>query len=291
MQDIEKSAVVEVVRQIEDSPFVRALRAVQESPGMRAIQEIENSPLAQLVRALDSSPTAQAIEAQQRHSERLRKQIEESSFAKVIRDFQDSPLLNNIQELMDSPGIRALETMADRLSTAYGTPTFRNAYEEIVQRYEQAAADGEDLEVVADDVEARATNLPPGPLSAECYLQIVLALFLCYLTHMSTSESEKRIVKRLETMERAIVEQHERMCEHEQGSVFYVVVATSLNLRAGPGIDSDLITVLPHNAKVREKERRPDWIKIEYFDYSANQNVVGWVAAEYLLRLSPEPCE
>jgi len=99
---------------------------------------------------------------------------------------------------------------------------------------------------------------------------------------MSATESEERILKRMNGLEQIITTQLTVLRENAIGHVF-LVTDRDLNLRTGPNVDHEVIEVLPRNQKVMEIERSHDWLKIEYFDHIDNKSKTGWSHSRYLL--------
>ena len=99
---------------------------------------------------------------------------------------------------------------------------------------------------------------------------------------MSATESEERILERMNELEPTITTQLNVLQSNDTDYVF-LVSDRELNLREGPSVDHKVIEVLPRNKKVMELERNRDWLKIEFFDYISNISKVGWVHSRYLL--------
>ena len=132
------------------------------------------------------------------------------------------------------------------------------------------------MDQLAESVKERAAQAPFGPLSAEFYINLVLALILFYLSQVSTDQSEERLQKRLDAMEQTISVQLDALRNNRQERIF-LVADRSVNLRTGHGPDHEKLDVLLRNQKVVQLETSGDWTKVEYFDYLANSLKRGWV--------------
>lgn len=264
---MEDSATVRMMRDINNSPSLRIMREIEDSPTMRLLRQIEESPAMRIMRDLENTPTLKII-----------KDLENSSAFKAIRGLQDSPALRAIKALEVSPSITAFSRISEQLNQNYGALTFSEAYQLIVDEMPEAEDDASLLEMVQD----KSNRAPLSPLSAEFYLSLIFALFLYYLSQMSATESEERLIERMGVLEQTITTQLNVLQSKEIGHVF-LVTDRELNLREGPGMDNEVIEVLPRNKKIMELKRSKEWVQIEYFDYINNVSKVGWVHSGYLM--------
>ncbi|MGE6605822.1 SH3 domain-containing protein [Halomonas sp. NPDC076908] len=294
------SPALKAIRDLDNSPSIRAIRAIERSSSMRVMRELndqsalkskyqlQNSPAIKMIREFEESPTIRMI-----------RELESSPAAKAaIRDFQKSPAFKAIQQMQDSPALRALRaiekspaieaflSVSKQMSHGYGALTFSEAYGLIVSEYENLSG-GEPLDDLSVEIQKRAKSAPPGILSAEFYIQLFLALFLFYLSQLSSQESEERLLARMDDLEQTISAQLTESTTNELNKSF-LVSDRSMNLRSGPSTDHDVIGSIPRNQKLVELERHRDWAKVEYFDHVANVNVKGWAHSRFLLIIIPE---
>lgn len=290
------NSTLNALRTLDDSPAMLAIRAIEDSPSMRMIRDINNSPALKMMREIENSPTMQML----RHVEespamRIMRDLENSPALKIIndlenstafkamRDLQDSPALRAIKALEVSPSIKAFYKVAEQLKYNYGALAFSEAYELLIDEI-PAIEDDEVWEVLSEKVQNRTSRAPLSPLSAEFYLSLIFALFLYYLSQMTATESEQRILQRMNELEQTITTQFNSLQSNDTDYTFSVP-DRELNLREGPGMEHNVIEILPKNKKVMELKRNRDWVKIEYFDYLNNVSKVGWVHSQYLLVL------
>ncbi|UDM05846.1 SH3 domain-containing protein [Halomonas sp. NyZ770] len=285
LRKFDESPTMKAIRAIEDSPVSRMVCQLNNSPALRAMRELQNSPAMQAIRQLEDSPVMRII-----------RDLEDSPALRAVRDFEGSPAFEAIQKTQESPAIRAIQalerhpileafsTVADRITTGYGALTFTEAYNLLADEYERQQSEGvgEPLDGLTESVKQRAESGPSGALSAEFYLNLLFALFLFYLAQMSAEQSEERIMTRMDEMEQTISSQLEALCL-QPDELTYLVADRSINLRAGPGTNYDVLDVLRRNQKVRQLEKANEWTKVEYFDYVANEAKQGWVNSRYFI--------
>lgn len=275
---LDESPVARMMRDGDNSPALRIMQDLENSPAMKAIREIEESPVMRMLRNLDDSPTLKAIRG-----------IEESPAFMAIRRLREFPAIKAIQGFERSPFLDAFSTVANRISQGYGALAFSEAYELLIEEYEGHVEEGasEPLYSLAESVKCRAAQAPLGPLSAEFYISLVLALFLFYLSQISAEQSEERLLNRLDGMEQTISIQLDALRDDSQGRI-YLVADRAVNLRAGPGSEYDVLDVLLRNQKVAQIDTSGQWVKVEYFDYVANKLKLGWVHSRYFIVLANE---
>jgi len=276
LHELNNSPTLRAIRSLEDSPAIKAIRQLEDSPAIRVIRQIEDSPVMRAMHELEDSPTLKAMQ-----------QLEKSSAMEAIRKLENSPALRTIRALENSSTVRVLSDVVARLSYSFGPLTFSEAYKEILRRHEMASASGEadSIDTLVDEVQDRATRAPSGPLSAEFYLNFIFAFIVFCLSQISASDSEQRIIDRVNKLESTINQHIENLQDYKRYSQLYVV-ERPLNLRSGPSTDHEVIEILPKNLKVIELERSPGWIRIEYFDYVENHKKVGWVCSRYLIAIT-----
>ncbi|KXF80988.1 SH3 domain-containing protein [Enterovibrio coralii] len=270
---VEDSPAIRMIRELDDSPALRAMRQFENSPAMQAIRQFENSPAIRMMRDLEDSAALKAI-----------KSLEESPAFKAIQQLQEPPVLKALRGYQTSPAMEAFSRIADQVNHGYGALTFSEAYELLADEYEQQT-DPEPLNVLSGEVQKRASCAPRSALSAEFYLNLVLALFLFYLSKMSAVESEEKILERFNSLEQTIATQLSNLNELEKDQSF-LVADRSMNLRSGPGVDHEVIGGISRNQKLLVLERERDWAKVEYFDHINNKNIAGWAHSRYLLVVS-----
>lgn len=284
-KNIFNNPLLDTLRALDDSPIMRAIRAIEDSPAKRMMRELENSPTMQAVRQLEKSPAIRIMrDIENSPALKIIKAFEESSDFKAIRQLQYFPALRAIRALEFSPSIEAFSKVADQLDHNYGARMFSEACELLIDEYDELSTieQLDSLASLSEKAQDRASHSPFSHLSAEFYLNLIFALLFFYLSQMSATESEERILKRMNALEQTISEQLGILHKNEADHIF-LVTDRSLNLRRGPSVDDEVIEILPKDKKVKELERKRDWIKIEYFDYINNKNKIGWVHSRYLL--------
>lgn len=275
---IEDSPVARIMRDLGNSPALRIMQDLENSPAMKAIREIEESPVMRMLRDLDDSPTLKAIRG-----------IEGSPAFMAIRRLQESPAIKAIQAIKRSPILDAFSTVAARITHGYGALAFSEAYELLIEEYEEQVEDdaSEPLDSLAESVKDRAAQAPFGPLSAEFYLSLVFALFLFYLSQISAEQSEERLLNRLDGMEQTISVQLDAL-SHDSRERVYLVADRAVNLRTGPGPEYDVLDVLLRNQKVAQIGTSGEWTNVEYFDHVANELKRGWAHRRYFIVVASE---
>ncbi|MDX6017158.1 SH3 domain-containing protein [Shewanella indica] len=291
--DLFKNTTLDFLRALDDSPTMRAIRALEESPTMRMIREIDNSPVLRLMQEIEDSPSMRLIQQieespamrimrdlENSPSLQIARDLENSAAFRAIRDLQDSPALKAIKALEVSPSFAAFSRISEQINKNYGALTFSEAYQFLVDEIEVAKDDSSLIE----DLKDKSSRAPLSPLSAEFYLSLIFALFLYYLSQVSATESEERLLERMGVLEQTISTQLQALESKEASSIF-LVTDRELNFRDGPSMDSKVLEVLPRNKKVIEITRQKDWIQVEYFDYVNNLNKVGWVHSGYVIQV------
>lgn len=263
---------------IFENPGLKVLRALVESPAMRVIRAIEDLPIPRLMRDIENSLTLKMI-----------RRIEESPALMAIHRLQESSIITAIQVLERRPFIDAFSTFANRITHGYGELAFSKAYGLLIKEYEEQLKEdvSEPLDNLAESVMDRAAKVPFGPLSAEFYLSLFIALLFFYISHLSGAQLEKHLLKRLDDMEQTISVQLDALRDDSRERIF-IVADRRVNLRAGPGAEYDVLCVLLRHQKVEQIETSGEWTKVEYFDYLANEHKRGWVHSRYFIALAEE---
>ena len=291
--DLFKNTTLDFLRALDDSPTMRAIRALEESPTMRMIREIDNSPALRLMREIEDSPSMRLIQQiEESPAMRIMRDLERSPALKIARDLENSAAFRAIRDLQDSPAVKAIKALeaspsfaafsriSEQVNRNFGALTLSEAYQFLVDEIEEAEDDASLIEELKD----KSSRAPLSPLSAEFYLSLIFALFLYYLSQVSATESEVRLLERMEGLEQTISAQLQTLESKEDNSIF-LVIERELNFRDGPGMDGKVLEVLPRNKKVIEIARQKDWIQVEYFDYVNNLNKVGWIHSGYVIEL------
>ncbi|GAB0149852.1 hypothetical protein McPS_25920 [Marichromatium sp. PS1] len=288
------NTTLDFLRALEESPTIRAILALEESPAMRMIREIDNSPALRLMREIEDSPSMRLIQ-QIKESPAMRivrdpappalqiiRDLEKSAAFQAISNLQDSPALRAIKAFEASPSLSAFSRITEQINSNFGALTFSEAYQFLVDEIQEAEDDASLVEELKD----KSSRAPFGPLSAEFYLNLILALFLYYLSQVSATESEEKLLERMEMLEQTISTQLHKLESSEASSIF-LVTDQALNFRDGPSMESKIMEMLPRNKKVIELKRQKDWIQVKYFDYVNNLNKVGWVHSGYMIVVKP----
>jgi SH3 domain-containing protein len=255
------------------------MKDFDDFPGFMAIQALENSPSFKAMQALENSPSFKAMQA-----------MENSPSFKAMQDMENSSFFKVMQTLENSSAMRTFSGLTDRLSSLNaGKLTLGEAYQEVVRRHEHASVRGfvDPFDIVADEVEGKVKHAVAGPLSTEFYVNLILAFFLFYLSQISSTHSEERIISRLESVQALVVQQLSELRVSEEVYTFYVV-ERPVNLRTRPNTKSKVLTPLYPNAKVQLIEKDSMWVKVQYFDHLEDTHRSGWVFKKYLKILNPK---
>ncbi len=244
------------------------MREIEDSPSMKLIQQIEKSPATRIARDIEKSSALQ-----------IDKDLQNSAAFRAIHDLQNSPGLKAIKAL-DSPSFAKFSRISEQINRKFGALTFSEAYQFLVDEIEESVDDASLIEELKD----KSSRAPLNPLSAEFYLSLIFALFLYYLSQVSATDSEERLLERMEGLEQTISTQFQALESNDANSIF-LVTDRELNFRDGPSMDSKVLEVLPRNKKVIEITRQKDWIQVEFFDYINNLNKVGWVHSGYVIQV------
>ncbi len=272
---LENSPSIKIMCELGESPVVRAMRQIENSPAMLAIRQFEDSPAIRMIRDLENSTALKGI-----------KGLEELPAFRAIQQLQEAPALRAMRALENNPAMEAFSRITEQINHGYGALRFAEALELLADEYDHQP-DPETVDVLSCEVQERTRHAPRGVLSAEFYLNLVLALFLFYLSQMSALESEEKIIERMNSFEQTIVAQLNVLDGAEKGQLFLVPDRT-MYLRSGPGMDNDVIGAIHKNQKLMDLERDRDWVKVEYFDHVNNLNVVGWAHSQYLLVINSD---
>jgi len=266
------------LRALEKSPALSARLAFESSSVMRAMRALEKSPVLSARRTLEKSRAMRAIRAP-----------EESSALNAKRAFESSSFMSVMRALEDSSRFASFNELAEKLSSRIVGPlTLSEAYQVVAQSFEQTS-DSTDIgrmEKLSSQVERQVNEAPKGPLSKEFYLSLILAFFLFWLSQVSSTDSEIRLLSRIDQFEATISQQLTELKAYEEVNTFYIVMRP-VDLHVRPNTRSDIITVLYPNMKVKLIRRASKWIRIEYFDYRENVHISGWVYKKYLKILNP----
>lgn len=293
-KDIFNHSTIKALRILDDSPTMRAIRAIEDSPSMRMIRDMSNSPAVRMMRDIENSPTMQMLrDIEKSPAMRIMRDLENSPALrtikdlvgstgfKAIRELQNSSALRAIKALEVSPSIKAFSKIADQLKHNYGALAFSEAYGLLLDEI-PAIEDDDSWVSLSEKYQNRTSPTPFSPLRVEFYLELIFAMFLYCLSQMSSTESEERMLERINELEQTITTELSVLQSNDTDYVF-LFSDRELNLREGPSVDHKVIEVLPRNKKVMELERNRDWVKIEFFDHIGNITKVGWVHSRYLL--------
>ncbi|PTQ87814.1 SH3 domain-containing protein [Nitrosomonas ureae] len=274
--ELEDSPLLKAMREMEESPLLRAARNIQDSPILRAAREINDSPLLRVVMDIENSALSIAA-----------KQILDTPSMKLLREIENSSVHRLINALEGSPSMDAFQSAAEKIRNGFGAISLAQAYDLLTKEYDDESEGSADrtFDSLSDNLKERVKRAPVNPLSYEFYLQLILALVLFYLSHVSSREAELRLFDRIDDLEQAFTAQMQSLKADETNHDYFVVEA-NLNLRSGPGLEYGILVVLAPNLIVIGLERSGVWVRIEYFDYLNNLQRTGWVDARYIFAIA-----
>jgi hypothetical protein len=276
---LEDSSLFATMKSFENSSAVKAMKALENSSFLRAAKALENSSLFATMKSFENSSAVKAMKA-----------LENSSFLSAAKVFENSSLGSTIRALQDSSRFASFNELAERFSSQnVGPLTLSEAYQFVTESYLQTSGTSEidRLEELTGNVAHSVQKAPGGALSKEFYLGLVLSLFLFWLSQISSTQSEEKMLLRIQQLETTISQQLTELKTDEGIETFYVV-DRAVKLRVKPNTDSGVINILYPNAKVKLITRSSQWIRIEYFDYTENVYVSGWAFKKYLTILNPK---
>jgi len=227
--------------------------------------------------------------------------------------------LKEIQDRMRTLYGDPLAEIQDRMKTLYGVPlremrktiseyknitnvyknifshsipanTFEEAYQEVFSNFiaAQSKSAGNATEAathVVEGIQYQANKFQLSKLSIEFYLNFIIALiFFVYSLNLS-EQSEYRITESINSVQNIIIERLNELSEPKNQETYYVV-ERSVSLRIKPTTkDSEVITILYPNQKVRLVEKKRTWIKVEYYNHILDIHENGWCLKKYLKRI------
>jgi hypothetical protein len=279
---LENSGVLKSIRALENNGVLRSIQENQNTATFKALNELENSAGMRAIREYESSPAV-----------RMMREFDNSSGSQVMREFENSTAFRQLQAVQNSPVFKAIKSienstlgksfsrLTDQLNIGRGAYTFSEAYEFIANEYEYRESNDQ-LGTLSEELSDRTNASPRDALSAEFYLNVLLALVLFLISQSASKEMENRLTTEIKELENVISDQYvllDTADEHQ-----YLTPDRPLNFRTGPSVDDEIISVISPKQKLREIERKKDWIKVEYFDYLKNENIPGWVHSKYIVR-------
>ncbi len=265
--------------ELKKNTIHEAMKAIENSSALRAAKAFEDSSLIATMKSFENSSAVKAMKA-----------LENSSAWRAAKDFENSSLISTIRALQDSSRFASFNELAERFSSKnVGPLTLSEAYQFVTENYLQTSSSTEidRLEELTANVDHRVQKAPDGALSKEFYLSLVLSLFLFWLSQISSTQSEEKMLLRIQQFETTISQQLSELKTDEGRETFYVV-DRAVKLRVKPNTNSEVINILYPNAKVKLITRSSQWIRIEYFDYTENVYVSGWAFKKYLIILNPK---
>ena len=281
----EDSASFQAMKALENSSSFIAMQAMETSSSFKAMQEIMNSSSFLARQALEYSSSFRAMQTIENSlSYKTMQAMVNSSSFKSMHDMLNSSAFLARQALVNSSAMLALTDLTKRMSSLNaGNLSLGEAYNEVVRRHEYASFIGsaDPFDIVADEVEEQVKLTSAGPLSAEFYVNLIVALLLFYLSQISSTHSEERIISRLESLKTLVSQQISELRDSEDTYTFYVV-ERSVNLRIRPNTKSKVLAPLFPNAKVQLIGKASKWVKIQYFDHLEGIYRSGWVLKKYL---------
>ena len=198
----------------------------------------------------------------------------------------------------------AAETIASTVMSEWtrrlAEPGFASAFAGQLWRVAARAAGEENAVGGFGDVERllaeKAGTLPPGHISAEAMLQILLALILFWLAAHSDTKRFSAVDDVLRTVQVEVEELHgasrrllDKIEELRPREAIYptAVVRRPVNLRTRPTGASAKLGTLAANELVSLVQERAKWTYVEYFDYVEAVPRTGWVLKKCLQKTEP----
>ncbi len=282
---LQDSPMNRVMKQFEDSPMNRMMKQFEDSPMNQMMKQFEDSPMNQMMKQLEDSPMNQMMkQLEDSPMNRMMKQFEDSPMNRMIKEAQNSKILNVFGAIENSNVMGGLSHVLEQLKNDCGELTFTEAYKLFSLDYEECSEESA-IDELTENIKYRAVNAPPGNLSSEFYLSLIIAFILFYISYMSAIESEEKMLNKIGGLEDIITTQLHEINQASESSDF-LVADRSLNLRAGSGTDHPVIGNISKNQKLLELDRHRDWVKVEYFDHINNVNLIGWAHSRYLIQFA-----
>lgn len=269
----------EAAKGLASPSALRAAKIFKSSSHANTLKWLENSSALKAIRAFENSSAMRTIRA-----------LEKSSHFKAIKWLENSHALNVAKTLENSSRYASFNALAEKFSSQLVGPlTLSEAYQVVAENYLQTSSSSEveRMEDLSNTVDSLAQNAPSGTLSLEFYLATILALFLFWLSHISSMESEEKILHKFDQLGASISQQLSELKHNEEVETFYVVIRT-VNLRVKPNTNSAAIDIIYPNTKTKLIRRKAKWIMVEYFDHVENTYKSGWVYKKYLKILNPK---
>lgn len=141
------------------------------------------------------------------------------------------------------------------------------------------------LSSMVAEIEQDANDAPKSFLSLESFLNLVFALLLfIYSQHLST-ESEKRIIAQISSIESVLVKSLSEINSSKSDKIYYIV-RRPVNLRSTPSAKkNNIMSILYPNQTTVLVDQKGKWIKVQYFDRTAGVHFEGWCYKKYLKRI------
>jgi Mg/Co/Ni transporter MgtE len=273
MKALENSTVMNAFKSIENSSAIAAMKSLEKTTVFNTISVLDDNAITSAIRSLENSPAIAAM-----------KSFKNSTVFSLNSVLKNSSAMSAIRALEDTSRFSTFNELAKNLTSRFAAPlTLSEAYQVVTEEYLNTIgpSETERLDALSDKLEIQLQKSPNGALSKEFYLSLILTFFLFWLSQISSIQSEKKILTRIEQVETTISQELAALKKFENIETFYVV-NRAVNLRVKPTTKSEVITILYPNEKVRLIQRKSKWIKVEYFNYSENTYTSGWVYKKYL---------
>lgn len=215
------------------------------------------------------------METIQKERERIQDFFKQSSVDAIQQykyDFPTIPRLNTIAKIFSKESVY-LEVL-NRIEKSFSLS--------LLCKLEQDNISLDDtLEIVQDSFNKKVGDVPSSLISFEGMIQLLVAFLLFIYANSLSSESEKRLIDKLEQVQVHVMQQIEQLKPSEEIRTYYIV-ERAVHLHTKNNAKAPVITTLYQNQRVELIQRQHTWIYIRYFDYLDGVPRMGWVFKKYL---------
>ncbi|WP_095148154.1 SH3 domain-containing protein [Pseudomonas sp. Irchel s3a18] len=313
-----EESTMDAIRAFRSSPTIEAILAFQNSPAMQAVLAFQNTPAMNAIRAIENLPSIGRIQALQNSSAmRVIQALQNLPTIKLDELLKVSPIHEYLQKLNSvAEPLNSFRTAARALESSQPSPLaefFASERSAEIPALVEASGDAAISIAVSGDFRvATAAELelerqivghleqgkPASALSTEQNSRLILVLSLLLLI-VAFIEKESAVRQELcfflpkmaPSMTSGEVGEAVRsyMCEKDIPEEFlkryHTVKGTGVKLRAGPGMNEEVLSVnLPDRAALEILDsRNRNWLHVAVV---GEDGVDGWISRKYTHQLS-----
>jgi hypothetical protein len=271
--DIAQSEI-ERLRHLFTSPAVEAIKREQERIkdlyGSSAIDVAQGE--IEKFQFLFRSPALEAIQKERERIQDLFKQSSIDAIQQYKYNFPTIPGLNIIAEIFNKESV--YPEVLSRIEKSFSLSLLRKLEKDNISL-------DDTLEIVQNSFNEKVGNIPSSFINFEGMIQLLVAFLLFIYANSLSSESEKRLIEKLEQVQVQVMQQIEQLKPVGEIATYYIVERT-VHLHTKNNTKSPVIMTLYPNQRVELIQRQRKWIYIRYFDYLDGVPRMGWVFKNYL---------